>query len=306
MPTTMDAPDFVSEWGGTHHYVDLGGQTHYAEFDGPQDAIPMVLVHGLGGSHMNWVLVASRLAKHRQVYVIDLAGFGLTHPEGRSTSVEANSRLLIAFLQRVVKRRAILVGNSMGGFITTMVCEARPDLVAGAVLLNPALPLPAQRPDIQVAANFVTYLIPKLGEAYLRRGAKKTSPELRVERMFGVCIADMAKVDQRFIESSVKLAKERDSYTHSDDSFLEAARSLLKKNSRPKAARARMAAINAPVLLVQGEVDRLVPVKAARIAAEAYPRWTYVELAGIGHTPMIEIPNKTVDIIEKWVAEKFS
>ena len=53
MSTTPTAAD----WGGTAHYADLRGPMHYVDF-GPVDGPTFVLVHGLGGSHLTWCLLA--------------------------------------------------------------------------------------------------------------------------------------------------------------------------------------------------------------------------------------------------------
>ena len=36
--------------------IDLGGPVHYVDFAGPGERATIVLVHGLGGSHLNWEL----------------------------------------------------------------------------------------------------------------------------------------------------------------------------------------------------------------------------------------------------------
>src|SRR5580658_7670330 len=97
--------------------TDLEGPVHYLEGgSGP----PVVLVHGLGGSHVNWLAVAPQLARKRHVLVPDLAGFGRTPLAGRSSSIEANRALLDSFLRVIVKEPAVLVGNSMGGLISIL------------------------------------------------------------------------------------------------------------------------------------------------------------------------------------------
>jgi pimeloyl-ACP methyl ester carboxylesterase len=68
--------------------LDLGGPLHYQDFGGTGPT--MVLVHGLGGSHLNWMMVGERLARRARVLVPDLAGFGRTPLAGRSASVSAN------------------------------------------------------------------------------------------------------------------------------------------------------------------------------------------------------------------------
>jgi pimeloyl-ACP methyl ester carboxylesterase len=59
----------------------------------------MVLVHGLGGSHVNWMRVGPLLAERARVLAPDMAGFGMTPPAGRGTSVQANARLLDRFVE---------------------------------------------------------------------------------------------------------------------------------------------------------------------------------------------------------------
>ena len=43
-----------------------------------------------------------------------------------------------------------------------------------------------------------------------------------------------------------------------------------------------------------------MPVSAARWAAKLNADWTYVEMPGVGHVPMIEVPDDTYDAITDW------
>ncbi|MFL5354501.1 alpha/beta fold hydrolase [Archangium sp.] len=54
--------------------VDLGGPVHYADYGG--SGRTRVLLHGLGGSYLNWLPAAPELAKHARVLALDLVGFG--------------------------------------------------------------------------------------------------------------------------------------------------------------------------------------------------------------------------------------
>ena len=149
-PTT-DEPakgqGLAEPWGAVSRTVDLDGEVHYIEWAGPKGASPVLLVHGLGGNHLNWVLLGQRLAQHYRVYALDLVGFGLTRATERSASVGNNAKLVRRFLDEVVEEDAILVGNSMGGLISTMVTSRVPDRVRGLVLLAPALAAPKSRPQ---------------------------------------------------------------------------------------------------------------------------------------------------------------
>src|SRR2546423_11273143 len=120
--------------------VDLDGPVHVVDYGGDGPAI--VLVHGLGGSHVNWLAVGPGLARSARVVAIDLVAFGRTPPEGRSSSVGANADLLGRFVEQEIKGPALLLGNSMGAMISLMTAARSPELVAGVALLDAALPRP--------------------------------------------------------------------------------------------------------------------------------------------------------------------
>ena len=85
MPDRVAPWSFAAPWGGTSHLADLAGPVHWVDFGGRDGGPTFVLVHGLGGSHLNWALVAPGLADRGRVVAVDLAGFGLTPAGGRPT-----------------------------------------------------------------------------------------------------------------------------------------------------------------------------------------------------------------------------
>src|SRR5436309_2865366 len=147
--------------------IDLDGPVHYADFGGTGPTL--VLVHGLGGSHVNWLAVAPVLARRARVLAVDLAGFGLTPLGERSADVHTNRVLLDRFLDTVAAEPAVLVGNSMGGLLAMMEAALAPERVAGLVLVAPAQPRSAEaRVDGTVAVLFTLYALPLVGEQVLR------------------------------------------------------------------------------------------------------------------------------------------
>lgn len=100
-------------------FIDLDGPVHFADFGG--EGPTMVLVHGLGGSAVNWMAVGPGLATRARVLAPDLAGFGRSPLAGRSARVQANQRLLGRFIDEFAVDPVILVGNSMGGMIALRV-----------------------------------------------------------------------------------------------------------------------------------------------------------------------------------------
>jgi pimeloyl-ACP methyl ester carboxylesterase len=58
-----------------------------------------------------------------------------------------------------------------------------------------------------------------------------------------------------------------------------------------------------PVLLIQGDGDRLAHVEGARRVAGDNPHWTYVELPDVGHTPQLEVPDDTARLVSGWLRD---
>lgn len=189
MSTTPTAAD----WGGTAHYADLHGPVHYIDFGGPARGPTFVLVHGLGGSHLNWCLLAQRLIPHGRVVALDLAGFGLTNPDGRATTVRANTALLDRFLAAIVGEPVILIGNSMGGAIAILQAAEHPDSVSGLVLIAPALPIAiAALPDPLVTATFAGYALPMVGEWFMAKTRARFSPHEQAKRLLNCAVPTRA------------------------------------------------------------------------------------------------------------------
>lgn len=288
----------------TSHFVDLDGPTHYLDFggpDGPGSAPPVVFVHGLGGSHVNWVVVGPRLARDQRAYAIDLAGHGLTAPDHRGTDVRSNQRLLDRFLREVVGRPAVLVGNSMGGMVSILQASAHTESVAALVLVDPAVPAPLTvPPDPSVALSFAGYAVPGLAPAMLARRRVQRTVEEQVHEILSLCCVDPERVPVEAVNRAIELGYARRGFEHLDRAFLDAARSVILTLTLRRQYVARMHAVQAPVLLLHGDRDRLVPVAAARLAARELPAWRVEIAADIGHVPQLEAPDWTVDRYRAW------
>jgi pimeloyl-ACP methyl ester carboxylesterase len=280
--------------------VDIGGPVRYADFGG--DGPPIVLVHGLGGAHVNWMAAGPLLARHGRVLAIDLAGFGLTPRAGRSASIHANARLLGRFIEEVAGTPALLVGNSMGGMVGILEAAARPDHVAGLVLVDPVLPMAGRRPDRLVLLAFAAYAVPGVGERFVRSRVAALGPEGLVRETFRYCCADSSSLRQDIVEAHVEFARLRERQPWAERSFLQGARSLVRLVLRPRTYRAVIRRVRAPTLLLHGAQDRLVSIQSARATARLRPDWTFRVLEGVGHLGELEVPERFVEEVDAWLA----
>jgi pimeloyl-ACP methyl ester carboxylesterase len=284
-------------------WADLDGPVHYVDHGGPSDGPLLVLVHGLGGSLLNWAALAPLLTPTCRVVALDLAGFGHTRGGSRSTSVQANQRLLHRFLTEVVGAPAILVGNSMGGLISILQAAQRPDTIAGLVLVDPALPVSLRaRPDPRVVATFAAFLVPAFGRRLLSRRRDTTSAEEAAHDLLRLCCEDPSRVPSDVVDLHVRLAGERREYSDVDSEMLSAAQSLVWVLADRRRYAALQRAIDVPVLLLHGDRDRLVDIASAQAAASANPSWQFEIAHGVGHVPQLEVPDWTADQILGWLS----
>ncbi|HTQ16772.1 alpha/beta hydrolase [Mycobacterium sp.] len=298
----MTHPQLAQPWGGTSHVSDIAGPVHWADFGGPTGAPPIVAVHGLGGSHLNWVRIARPLTERNRVIAIDLPGFGFSPAAGRRTSIEANTKVLDRFINEIVGGPVILMGNSMGGAVTILEAAANPRAVAAAVLVDPALPRPVEVPDPQVAAQFLMYALPGIGEAFMDISRRSRTDRELVERVINLCFADPRRSSPEVMDAATELvAYRRRHMPPQDAAFLQAARSIVRAGLRPRQFKNTMRSLAQPVLLIHGDRDRLVPIAAAHIAAAANPRWDNEFLHDVGHTPQLEAPDEVIRAVARWL-----
>ncbi|KAH9782331.1 AB hydrolase-1 domain-containing protein [Citrus sinensis] len=122
------------KWKGQYSINYLVSSTPNSHPDSP----PLLLVHGFGASIPHWRRNIGTLAKSYTVYAIDLLGFGASDkPAGYSYTMEAWAQLILDFLDEVVQKPTVLIGNSVGSLACVIAAsESSQTLVRGLVLLN--------------------------------------------------------------------------------------------------------------------------------------------------------------------------
>jgi pimeloyl-ACP methyl ester carboxylesterase len=115
------------ELGGTRLAYAVGG-----------DGIPLVLVHGLGGTVENWRSLAPALATRYRVVVPDLPGHGGSSLLAEAPDVDSLANAVLEIVGTEDVGRAVWVGHSLGGLVALRAAVLRPDAVRGLVLAGAA------------------------------------------------------------------------------------------------------------------------------------------------------------------------
>ena len=138
------APGVDPGWPGrfwiTERYDDADAHWHARISDsGLRTGRPVVLIHGLIVSGSYFRPVANFLDEHLQLYVPDLPGFGKSVSHSGIWSLERLATGLARWLDVHGLRDAMLVSNSLGCQVLTMLAERRPDLAHTLVLVAPTM-----------------------------------------------------------------------------------------------------------------------------------------------------------------------
>ncbi|MFF5284189.1 alpha/beta fold hydrolase [Streptomyces sp. NPDC013171] len=120
---------------------------------GPEDARPVVLVHGRGENSTTWSGITADLAADHRVYALDLPGHGLSDRTGRYGFEDFRDDLG-GFLWALGLAGATVVAHSMGAGAAYLLAQREPGLIGRLVLeeapafvpLDPPRPV-AERPE---------------------------------------------------------------------------------------------------------------------------------------------------------------
>jgi len=282
-----------------HRTADLDGPVHYLDFGGA--GRPLVMVHGLGGSSLNWMAVGPEIANTHHAIAIDLAGFGQTPLFQRSAGVGRNADLVHEFIEKVIGEPVAIMGNSMGGHIAVLEAAAHPAWVSEMILVDPAIPGDhVTRPEPARLGVMAALTVPGLAEILLDRRVRVLGPEGLVHETLGLVCADPSRVPPDVVDAHIRLTSERARLgPQNGRAFLQASRSIGLRMADPRFW-LQVARVRAPTLIIHGSLDRLIPLAAARELARRRPDWTLDVLEGVGHVPMMEAPELFIAALNAW------
>ncbi len=102
----------------------------------PGRGAPVVALHGLTASYLNFVGVAEQLAGRRPLFAVDLRGRGDSDKPGGPYGMTQHARDVAAAMRAMGFGASVIIGHSMGAFVATALAAQEPGLVAGLVLID--------------------------------------------------------------------------------------------------------------------------------------------------------------------------
>jgi pimeloyl-ACP methyl ester carboxylesterase len=264
---------------------------HVPASEPPAQLLPaLVLVHGLMGYSFSWRFNLEELARHRDVYAVDLLGIGHSdrpRPGAADYSIPAAAERLLGLIRSLGHRRVDLLGTSHGGAVSMLAAAldaASPEPVLHKlVLVAPAHPFMV---NARLRIAFFRTPVGRLfSRIFLRRSA--TLGILAIGRLY----ADESRVtEETRIGYGVNLT-EGSSY----DYALEVLRTWKEDMHQLRSALSKITHL--PALLLWGEEDRAVACRSGLMLRGSFRNAQYVVLPGVGHMTYEEVPevfNRTV------------
>ena len=237
----------------------------------------VVFLHGFLASKEMWNVFSQELSKTQRVITIDLLGHGNTDCLSYVHTMEEMAEAVEAVLHHLKLRKYILVGHSLGGYVSLALSENNPDSIKGLVMFHSTAKADGKQKKVdrgraikivkRNAKMFINEAIPNLfntkykpykrGVEQIKKIALNTSKQGIVAALEGMKI----RLDREII---IKFAPY-------------------------------------PVLYIVGKEDNVLPYKELLEQSKLAEQSSHLLLDKVGHMGFIEAKMETYSAIKKFV-----
>ncbi len=247
-------------------YTDNRGVKVY--YDSYGEGVPIVFLHPWTTNGGIWYFQAFPFARTNQVIVIDHRGHGRSDKPKSGYSIEEHTADVLAVLDAAKVRRAVFVGNSIGGMMVMQLNLDHPDRVIGNLILSSGTGLGEGMPPEAGEAFQKDYegAFGGLLEGAVSAKTKRERPEI-LEVMRGHYL-----VPTNFPK-------------HVFDSAMADPNGVFGWNIKD-----RLSSIRKPTLVIAGEDDQATPVAANKLLADNIPGAKLRVVKDVGHFYQLERP----------------
>ncbi len=273
---------------GASKFMSLtpGLNVHYRD-EGRADGPALVLIHGSNASLHTWQPWVQRLGGDFRIISLDLPGHGLTGVD--PTGDYSPDRYVDVVDQLLVKlgvSRAIVAGNSMGGYVSWSFALKQPDKTAALILVDSSGA--PQKPKTDLPIGFRIMQTP-----ILRNISLYVSPR----SLFDKSVRGSMAVQSVITDDMVDRYWELNRYPGNRAATLWRFQNY-ERTSKPE----KLNTIKVPTLIIWGEKDSLIPVADAAWFGQTIKGSKVITYPNVGHIPMEEAPDQSAADVKAWLS----
>ena len=248
---------------------------HYSEAG---QGTPVVLLHGFPLSSALWRQQQEQLAGRYRVITPDLRGHGQSPAPAGVYEMESLARDVLALLDSLNIERAVIMGHSMGGYVTLAAWKLAPERLLAIGLI-----------DSQASADTDEGRQRRLQLAQdVAAKGNQVAAEAMLPRLFAVGLAAGDPIWEQVREVILKTPL---------TGIIGALNGMAVRHD----STAMLPAITVPALVVAGDKDQIIPLAKAQALAAGMPHATLEVIASAGHMTMLEQPAATTTAIDKFL-----
>ena len=258
--------------------ISVGGVDFAYRELGPATGVPVVFLNHLAAVLDNWdPRVVDGIAAHHRVIAVDNRGVGAS---GGSTpdTIDAMAQDAVAFIRALGLEEVDLLGFSMGGMIAQLIVAAEPQLVRKVILAGTG-------PAGGVGITKVT----RLAHFDTLRGL------LTLQDPKQFLFFTRTPAGRRAGKEFLARLKERTEHRDKRISLRSYGAQLTAIHRWGQQSPADLSVIHQPVLVANGETDRMVPTSNSRDLARRLPNADLVIYPDGGHAGIFQFHQQFVD-----------
>jgi len=229
---------------------------------------PVILIHGAGGNHLSWPPQIRRLTGER-IYAPDLPGHGKSEGAGRHSILEYAEDIL-AFMQELKIRAAVLAGISMGGAVSLHLVLKHPKKFHGLALFGSGAKLRVAQSILETVGNPGTFesAVDMVNENCFSASAPQS-------------LLQLSKAQMMEIRPPVMLGD------------------FLACNEFDAAS--QLGQIKTPTMIVCGAEDKMTPLKYSEFLHNQIANSRLHVVENAGHMVMAEQPDAAADLLKQFI-----
>lgn len=287
----------IQRYGYQQSSLWRGWKIHHAVMPNARSQVPIILVHGFGGSIGHWRQNISELAKHHSVYTIDLLGFGASDKPDIAYSIDLWVEQLHEFWQTFIGTPVILVGNSIGSLTCLAAAADYPEMVRGVAMISlpdtasheAAIPVRLRPLVSWLQAIFVSPIVLYPLFHILKHPAI-------TRRWASIAYACREAVTDELLEILTKPTRERGSA----QAFCAILKGMISPQFSPS-VQSILTRVKIPSLLLWGKHDRMIPAASAHQFLSYNSALQLIELDEAGHCAHDECPERVNAELIEWI-----